>query len=167
VTGRATPAVIKVRAQDVSRWRVSYLGSREARGCQEHNGDCNGKIALHWVVPPSAIPVVRLDRDGDLTGVVLSSVFRLIMCTTDAVAAEPGPILASVRNLLLKNGLEISLNERLSSGQECATAWWAFWHSAVGEMPQSNLMSCVPYSDMTTITLKKSELLPSRRFETS
>ena len=74
------------------------------------------------MVPPSAIPVVRLDRDGDLTGVVFSSVFRLIMCTTDAVAAEPGPLLASARNLLLENGLEISKIVRLALGQECPTA---------------------------------------------
>jgi hypothetical protein len=119
------------------------------------------------VVPPSAIPVVRLDRDGDLTGVVLSSVFRLIMCTTDAVAAEPGPILASVRNLLLENGLEISPPERSTPKLECATAWWAFWHSAVGEMPQSTLIPCVPYSDMRTIPFKKPELLPPRPLETT
>jgi hypothetical protein len=118
------------------------------------------------VEPPGAISGVRLDRDGDLTGVVLSSVFRLIMCTTDAVAAEPGPLLASVRNLLLENGLEISKLEKLTPGQERATPWWAFSHSAVGEMPQSTLIPCVPYSDIRTIPFKKPESLPPRRFKT-
>jgi hypothetical protein len=103
------------------------------------------KFFFIWLSLLKLVAAARLDRDVGLTGAVWSSVFRLNMCTTDAVAAELGPSLASVRNLLLENGLEISRLEKFRPGRECATAWWAFWHSAVGEMPQSNLISCVPY----------------------